>query len=389
MFNYRSAVYLLMAAVGMIAATVADGQERRPQQRHEIGGVVKSVDATAGTITIAVPVGGREREREPAMEEKSFSLAKDVEVAVGASAGRAGGLFKEAKVADLAAGTRVALTLSADQKTVESILAEPPIVRGTVKSVDGSKNSLTIATPTQRGRGEEGPANEEKTYTLTKDAEVAVDDGRGSRFFSIKEAKLTDLAQGSIVTARLTLDQKQIQWVLAEGPSYMGTIKAIDAAKKTLTLVGRPPRGDDAGEEHALTLATDAVVLIDDGRGRRLSVKPGKLADVQVGSAAVVKLSVDQSLVMFLRAEGATVTGQLKGVDADKGIITIAIPKGRGEEPEEKSYPLAKDARIMIDGAESTLADLKIGDNPPIVQLRLGLDQKTVQAVNAHQVRSR
>lgn len=255
--------------------------------------------------------------------------------------------------------------------------------------MDGSKNSITLILPGQGGRERQEAAAEEKTFTVPTDAEIAVDDGRGSRFFSVKEAKLTDLAQGALVTARLSINQKQIQSVLAEGPSYFGTIKALDAAKKTFTLLVRPGRGDDAGEEHTLTLSSDAVILLDDGKGRRLSLKQVKLADVAVGSTAAVKLSMDQSLVTLLRAEGALMAGQLKSVDADKGTIVIAIPKGRGEEPDEKTLTLAKGARIVIDGSESKLADLKIGENPTMVQLRLSLDQKSVQAVIAHQTKPR
>src|SRR5262249_27460116 len=153
-------------------------------------------------------------------------------------------------------------------------------------------------------------------------------DGRGGRF-SIKEGRLTDLAQGALVSARLSINLKQVESLLAEGPSYSGTVKALDPAKKTLTLVVRPPRGDNAGEERLLMVSSDAVVLLDDGKGRRLSLKHGKLGDVPTGAAATVKLSVDQSFVMFLRAEGPTLTGQLKAVDPNKAAIIITIPKGR------------------------------------------------------------
>lgn len=99
--------------------------------------MVKSVDAGAATITITLPgSGGRDPVTAKEPEDKTYSLAKDVEVAVGAGVGvgvgRASGLFKEAKLADLTAGVRVALSLSADQKHVESILAEGPVVRGKI-----------------------------------------------------------------------------------------------------------------------------------------------------------------------------------------------------------------------------------------------------------------
>jgi hypothetical protein len=352
----------------------------------------KSADAGAGTIIVTVPTGdgraARERREQPMTSDKTFSLAKDVEIASpsrgGFSFGRGGsGLFKAVKLTDLAPGVNVALTLSPDEKTVTSVLAEGPMVRGQLKLVDAAKNSLTITSPGRGGRERgEPPTAEEKSYTVAPDAEIAIDDGRGGRF-SIKEARVTDLAQGAIVMARLSVDLKQIQFLVAEGPSRQGTVKSIDAAKNTLTLSAAPGRGDEAGEEVTLTVAPDAMVLLDDGKGRRLSVKEGKIADVPAGAAATVRLSLNQALVSQIRVEGPTVMGQLKSVDADKGTIIISIFKGRGQQPEEVSFTVAKDARINVDGADSSLANLKVGDVPPFVQLRLSLDQKTVQAVVA------
>jgi hypothetical protein len=370
--------WLLVAAFVTGGAGPTAGQDRgRGPQRSEARGIVKSIDTGAGTITVSTG----ERRGEPVVD-KTYSLAKNVEVAIGASSGR-GGLFKEGKLADLTAGVGITLTLSADEKTVESILAEEPSVRGRLTAVDTAKNTLTMSVAVRRDQ--EG---EERTYALAPDVEVAVDDGRGSRF-SIKEAKLTDLARGAEVTVRLSIDRKQVQGVLAEGPTSYGTIKALDPAKNTLTLVVRPPRGDDAGEERTLAVSSDAVVLLDDGKGRRLSLKRVKLTDLPAGSAAAVKLSVDQTVIMSIRAEGSTLSGLLKAVDPDKGIIVLAIPKGRSEEPEEKTLTVAKDARIALDGAESKLTNLKVGDPGTAVQLRLALDQKTVQSITAQQLRPR
>jgi hypothetical protein len=81
--------------------------------------------------------------------------------------------------------------------------------------------------------------------------------------------------------------------------------------------------------------------------------------------------------------------GLLKSVDADKHTVTFAVPKGRGEAPEEKTLAVAKDARIALDGAATTLGNLKAGDNGPFLQLRLGLDQKTVQSLIAQSPRPR
>jgi hypothetical protein len=369
----------LFAAAVVIGVTErAPGQFRdfsREAPRPEVRGVLKSVDAAAGTVTISI---GRGRE---ATTDMTYSLAKDAEVVVGS--GR-GGLFKEVKLADLSQGTVVSLSLSADQKAVEGLVAEEPVVRGVLKSVDPAKNTLTVA---GQPRGREQAA-EDTTYAVAPDAEIAVDDGRGRRL-SFKEARLSDLASGAVVVLRLSLDRKQVHGVLAEGANLYGVVKAVDPTRNTVTLVLRQPRGDDAGEERVLTVAGDALVLLDDGKGRLLSLKAGKLGDVPAGAAAAVKLSADQAQVMSLRAEGPTVTGRLKVVDPTKGTITITQPRGRGEEPEEKTFAVAPGARITNEGGPAKLADLKAADDGPMIQLRLSMDQKAVQAIVARPLQRR
>lgn len=364
--------WLLVGAafLGMEQATTAQDVGRRPAA-PEVRGIVKTVDAKGGVITVMT---GQSREN---VGDKTFTLAKNVEIVTGNMIGRFG-IFKEAKLADLSEGTIVTLSLAAGQKdVVESIVAEGPAVRGQLKAVDAKKGTLTVTlAPSRREEAEE-----EKTYAVDAGTEIAVDDGRGRRF-SIREAKLEDLAAGAAVNLRLSLDKKKVQSVLAEGPSVFGAVKEL--GKKSLTIVTRPARGGEAGEERTVDIADDALIVFDDGRGRRLSLKEGKLADVLPGSSAMARLSADQSQVTFLRIEGPGITGLLKSVDAANRSITIAVPKGRGEEPEEKTFTVAKDARIAIDNNnQALLADLKIADNGPFVMLRLSLDQKTVQAVMA------
>jgi len=43
--------------------------------------------------------------------------------------------------------------------------------------------------------------------------------------------------------------------------------------------------------------------------------------------------------------------------------------------------PVARDVCIVIDGAVSKLADLKVVDNGPFAVLRLTLDQKAIHAI--------
>jgi RNA polymerase sigma factor (sigma-70 family) len=358
------------------AAARAAQRDGRGPVRRDIHGVVKSVDVKAGTITLSG--GGRE-----AAEEKTYTLSKTAEVAISSAMmgrGGRGGAAREGKLEDLAAGgATVTLTLSQDEKAVESVLAEGPTLRGILKSVE--KNMLTISlAPSRRDE-----STEEKTFEVDPNADIGMDDGRGRRF-SVKEAKLADLHAGSPITVWLSVDQKLVQGVLAEGPSMSGVLKAVDAGKNTITLASHP-RGGDA-EEKTFEVAKNAVVLLDDGRGRRLSIKEGKLADAPVGCVAQVKLSADQKAVAALRVEGPTASGRIKSLDAGKGTITLEIFIARGENPEEKTYSIAKDARVTVDGKEVKLADVKVEENMN-GSLRLSLDQKTVQSITAGRPRSR
>lgn len=376
--NRGIAAWSFVVVIVVGAQGSAKGQAPvRGVARPEIRGVVKSVDATAGMITVVLAEGRAGAAERTAAVERSYPVAKTAEVVVGAGAGR--GIYfvaKEATLAELAAGATVTLTLTADQAVVESIVAEGPVVRGQVKAVDASKNTLTVSVA---GSTREQPIDD-KTYTLTPDIEISVDDGRGRRF-SIKEGKLADVAAGATVTLRLSLDQKQVVSLQAEGPMLFGVVKSLDVSKNLLTLSLGPSRDGVGGGERILELASNATVLLDDGKGRRLSIKEGKPSDIPVGSAANVRLSADQRFATVLRVGGPSLPALIKAVDSANGTVTVATRVGRGENPEEKTLPVAKDARIVLDGNESKLADIKVFDNGPFAMLRLSLDQKSVQSI--------
>jgi hypothetical protein len=337
--------------------------------RNEIRGVVKAVDVGTGSITLSVGGG-----RQPAAEN-TFIIGKDTEIAIGDGTGRRFG-FREGKLGDLAPGTLVAVALSDDQKQVESIVAEGPALRGVIKGVEAGKSTITVTLSAGRGK----QAEEEKTLIVGPNAEIAIDDGRARRF-SVKEGKLSDLAAGALVSVKLAVDQKHVESLLAEGPNLSGIVKGVDASANTLTIRLGRTRGRDAEEETTLAVARHAEILLDDGRGRRLSVKEGKLADIPAGAVISAKFSPDQKLVMNVRAEGPSVPVLIKAVDANKGTVTAALSFGRGEGGEEKTYALAKDARVTIDGSESKVSDIKVTGDGPVAMLRLSLDQKVVQAV--------
>jgi hypothetical protein len=386
--SLRVAVVVVVLGVATASSGVLVAQARRePAEagragarggaRASVHGLIKSIDATKGTLVVTVNGAGRGE-----VEDKTFTVPPGAEVAVGTGTGRRIAALRPGKLADFAPGTIVILNLAADGATVESVIAESPTVRGVVKSVDVEKRAITITTSGARGGRDRGeaPAEETRTYTIAPNAEIAIDDGRG-KTFSVKEGKVGDLPQGALVTLRVSVDQKEVQGVLAEGPTIFGAVKAVAGGK--LTLAGRAAgRGDDAGADQTFDVSPDCDVLIDDGKGRLLSVKEGKLTDLVPGVMVMGKLSPDQKQIMIVRAEGPRVDGVIKSVDAEKRTLTFEGRKGRGDTPaeEDKTFTLAKDARILIDGNDSKLSDIK-PDGSLAASLKLSLDQKVVQSV--------
>jgi RNA polymerase sigma factor (sigma-70 family) len=369
---------------GRPAAPAAAADGRRGDAGREsphVRGVVRAVDAAQNTITVAVDAT-RDGAANP---DKTYTVAKDAEVLMDEGRGRfAPG--REVKLADLAAGSVVTLLLAKDKQTVEAILAEGPTLSGKLSAVDATKGTVTLAgAAAGRGRGgEEIAGTPDKTYTVGKTAEIVIDDGRGRRT-SLHEGKLTDLSIGCHVTVKLAPDLKEAVLVQAEGSRVQGTVKAIDAGKLSITIGGDRGRGGEAAAENTYIVAQNADILVEDLRPRRFfPVRSAKLEDVPVGSIVSLMLSPNMTTAVMIRAEGPSVTGALKSVDPNKGTVSITIGGGRGTDGEEKSYTVAKDVRVVIDGNESKLSDLKVGDNPTPITLKLTLSQQAVQVISVN-----
>src|SRR6266849_830399 len=119
----RSLVGCLLVGAAILGTEGQSNGQRdgRGSAPTEVRGVLKAIDAGKNTITLSMT----QRRGEPPVENKTFTLTEDVEVAYGTT-GRGRAVYREGKLAELPAGAVLTLTLSADQKSVESILAEAP-----------------------------------------------------------------------------------------------------------------------------------------------------------------------------------------------------------------------------------------------------------------------
>ncbi len=112
-------------------------------------------------------------------------MAKDAKVFIDGKVAQFNGLATEALVV---------VKLSGDHKEIGMIQTEGPSVQGILVAADSEKNVITLTTPK---KGE--PTGDEFTYPVAKNAKVVIY-GR--------EAKFKDLAQGALVTAKLSSDRK-------------------------------------------------------------------------------------------------------------------------------------------------------------------------------------
>jgi RNA polymerase sigma factor (sigma-70 family) len=296
-----------------------------------VSGFLKAVDAEKSTLTVAGKEG-----------EKTFTAANDAAVV---NNGRPGTL------AELPVRAFVTLSLLADQKTARAIEAVGPNTGGSLKAVDAEKRTLTFD---DRGL--------ERTFTVTKNASVQIDGRPG---------KLAELPPGAVVSLSWFVDQKTARTVQAEGRSFQVVlVKAVDADKGTITFEDERQPPEVAGK--TFPVAKDAFVQIDG--------KPGKLAGVPPGAFVNLYLSADQKTVRNLAAEGRQFQGVLvKAVDADKGTITFEDER-QPPEVAGKTFPVAKDAFVQIDGKPGKLAGVPPGAS---VRLNLSVDQKTVRNLAA------
>src|SRR5262249_18646640 len=132
-----------------------------------------------------------------------------------------------------------------------------------------------------------------------------------------------------------------------EGATVAGTLQAVDVATNSVTVSVFSRK--DGQTEHTFPLARDARILRD-GTDARLN-------DLKKGGLATLTFSQDQQTVASVSVASPPVSARLKAVDAGKNTITVAV--GARGEKQDRTYQVAKDARILVDGKDARLTDVK------------------------------
>jgi small nuclear ribonucleoprotein (snRNP)-like protein len=332
------------------------------EDRTEVSGVVTAVDASRNTIRIHL---GKE-----SPGEEAFTLAGDAKVLLDDGTGDKLS-FREGKLTDLTEGNPVTLRLSAD-RTVTRIWAEGPTLQGILKAVDAVNNTITASVRLTKGHAEA-----DTTFAVAKNAKLLIDDGQVvDKSRPARQPGLADLPANAVVSLKLSADRKVVGGIRAEGRSVGGLVKAVDAAKNTITVTTSVKGEPDV--DRTFPVAKAAAVSVDDGKPKD-KTKPAaqSLADLPVGAGVTLRLSLDGQSVVAVVAEGANVHGTVKAVDAAKNTLTL-----HDKVQDEKTYGVLPDAVVFLDGKGEVrkLADVPAG---AVVVLKLLADQKTAREVRA------
>ncbi len=227
-------------------------------------------------------------------------------------------------------------------------------VEGSLKAMDAARNTITITITTKDVQTGQKNA-QDKTFAVAADARIVLDQGGKD---GGKAVKLADLKEGMRLVIQLSQDKKTAASIRAAAKENTvdGAVKAVDAAKNTITVMNKDKETKQKQEQTFAVAADARIVLAGHGKGGE---KVAKLPDLKEGMRVVLQLSQDNKAVVGIRIAAPTANGVIKAVDAAKNRITVT--HGAKDNAKDITYEVAKNAPVLIDGKEGKLTDLKEG----------------------------
>jgi RNA polymerase sigma factor (sigma-70 family) len=144
-----------------------------------------------------------------------------------------------------------------------------------------------------------------------------------------------------------------------------GSVKAVDAEKKTITVA-------NAQGVNTYSVATDAEIWIDG--------QAGKLTGLPPGPTVFATVTLKETTILRIDAKGQHFPfATVKSIDPEKLTITFDDDKAPPELA-GMTFPVAKDAHIIIDGNSGQLTGVPPGS---VMSLHLGVSQKTICYLHA------
>lgn len=232
-------------------------------------------------------------------------------------------------LAALQPGDEVEITLdAANYVTGITVIFRPPggITEGIVYDLDADALLITL----------QGDGDSLSSYRLAEQVNVVA---AGQRFPTVKDIRPGDRVRVTISDYAVTSIE------VLEASSRLevsGTVVAVVPASGALTL-------EVEGEFQAFRVADAATIIVPGLAG-------ATLADVIEGDQ--VQAQVDKGEITRLEIKGRQVedklTGTVVGVDTGNRVLTLKDEKGNLQ-----AYKIRDRARIVIDGEDSTLSDVK------------------------------
>lgn len=166
----------------------------------------------------------------------------------------------------------------------------------------------------------------------------------------------------------------------ARAQQNRGSLKAVDADKRTITLAFSPK------DEVTYNVAEEATVYIADGKTianpsdpldyLKLKYRMGNFADLQEGAHVVAAIKRPAKMIVAIWAVGPTVVGVVGAVDDKKSTVTLTFPGKKGADAHTATYRVGQDTDLFIDGKKAIgVWDMVPGAN---VHLTLTGDLKEV-----------
>jgi RNA polymerase sigma factor (sigma-70 family) len=191
--------------------------------------------------------------------------------------------------------------------------------------------------------------------------------------FGKQPVAVADLQPGMRVALTYVGNEQTPSEVKASWPRTGSEVRAVDAAKATVTI-----RVENRGVDFdvPLAVAADAEVVVD-----RL---PAGLADVPVGRKVELELTLDKKSVTAVHADGdkGDIPALVKTYDAAARTLLVEFEAEAHDVGRRVTLclPVSADAKVRLAGKDAHLTDLK--ERTP-VRLRMTADRKAVAGVLA------
>jgi Cu/Ag efflux protein CusF len=225
----------------------------------------------------------------------------------------------------------------ADDKAADQAKPGDATAQGQVTKIQADHNQFSL-------KGRDG---QEMTFRVARDSVIRLNN---------KDSKFADLKEGDEVAVRYRLHAQDVRFDTAARATeaIRGQVKQVAAGQNQLILK------DQNGKDVTFQLGQDTKV--------RVNNKDGKLSDLKEGDDVMVRFQRQDDRLMVREicsdkdGQATDVTrGKIQSVAADTHQLVLKDRDGK-----EWTFHVARDAKVRLDDRDSSLSDLKTGNEVTI-----------------------